>query len=194
MFFSYSHDGTHPKMEHLGLCVSLNGDSGFYFKEENCELQKSPICTQPINGNRPCSFEGVLLQNGFDMVSPHTMQTVHCNNGEIEYQYQPCQVGNHTIPHDTTINMGDDVSRSCKNGKFMPDGRNFASRCQPPFEMIEGLGCLYLYFRNTHYSYDGGKFCRKLNSELIDLKDFDERKELLREYLKQRIRKCNNDN
>ena len=55
--------------------------------------------------------------------------------------------------------------------------------CKPPYEMIEGLGCLWLYWRTGHTFDEGFIECQKTGGDFFETTNWNQQQIALHDYL-----------
>ena len=55
--------------------------------------------------------------------------------------------------------------------------------CKSPFENIEGLGCLWLYYFETHTQEEGQQQCQNYGATKFEMIDFDAQYQALFDFL-----------
>lgn len=56
-------------------------------------------------------------------------------------------------------------------------------KCRPPFQMVEGLGCIWLYWKTGQKYKDGVIECNRKGGDVFEFSNFDQQQQKLFEYL-----------
>ena len=56
-------------------------------------------------------------------------------------------------------------------------------KCISPFQMVDGLGCLWYYMKHTHNFVDGLKMCESKGGDMFEFENFDAQQQSFYNYL-----------